>query len=113
MFVLSKMVTNRPVMSLRNGQRVANTTGIIINPNNLKIEGFYCVDSFEKKKVLILLSQDVRDILPVGIAVNDHDDLTPPEDLIRLNDLIKMNFSVLNKSVVTESGKRMGKVIDF
>lgn len=113
MLVLSKMILNRPVMSLRTGRQVATAQTAIINPNNLKIEGFNCVDSFDKKKHLILLTQDIRDVLPAGIVVDDHSDLSEPDDLIRLQKIIKLNFELLGKTVVTSAKKRVGKVSDF
>ncbi len=113
MQVLSQSLLNKPVMSLRTGGRIGTVTQPIINPNNLKIEGFYCQDSVDKKLQLILLSQDIRDILPVGIVVNDHDVLAHPEDLIRLRETLRVNFELLGKTVVTTSKQRLGKVSDF
>ena len=99
-------------MSLRTGQQVATTTKVIINPNNLKIEGFYCADRF-KHKELILLYQDIREVIPQGIVINDHDVLAEPEDLVRLKDILQLDFQLLGKQVVTLSKQRLGKVTDF
>ena len=113
MLILSKMILNRPVMSLRTGRPVATAYQPIINPNNLKIEGFFCEDSIDKKQHLVLLHQDIRDVLPAGLVVDDHDVLSDPEDLIRLKDVLELNFSVLGKTVVTEKKKKLGKVVDY
>jgi len=85
----------------------------IVNPNNLKIEAFYCTDRFDKKKQLVLLYQDVRDVLPDGIVVNDHEVLADPHEVIRLQELIKLNFELIGKPVVTVSKDKVGKVNDF
>ena len=100
-------------MSLRTGRPVATAYQPIINPNNLKIEGFFCEDSIDKKQHLVLLHQDIRDVLPAGLVVDDHDVLSDPEDLIRLKDVLELNFSVLGKTVVTEKKKKLGKVVDY
>lgn len=113
MLVLSKMILERPVMSLRTGRQVALAYAAIINPNNLKIEGFHCTDSFDKKKHLILVTQDIRDVLPAGLVVNDHGDLSEPEDLIRLQKTIDLNFELIGKTVVTTEKKRVGKISDY
>lgn len=99
-------------MSLRTGGQIATAIGPIINPNNLKIEGFYCQDRFSKG-VLILLSQDIRDTIPQGLVVNDHDVLAAPDELIRLKDVLEINFQLMDKPVVTVNKKRLGKVNDF
>ena len=113
MLVLSKMILNRPVMSLRTGRQVATAFGAIINPNNLKVEGFYCEDSINKKQQLILVTQDVRDVLPAGLVVDDHDVLVEPSDLIRLKKTMDLQFEIIGKAVVTAGKKRLGKVADF
>lgn len=113
MLLLSKSLLGRPVMSLRTGGLVATTQTAIINPNNLKIEGFYCQDSANKKQQLILLYQDIRDIIAQGIVVNDHDVLSHESELIRLKDIISLKFELIGKPVVTISKERLGKVGDF
>jgi hypothetical protein len=112
MLLLSKSLLDQPIMSLRTGGQIAVSTGLIINPNNLKIEGFYCQDRFEKRQ-LVLLTQDIRDMVPQGIIVDDHDRLSDPEELIRLKDILELEFELLGKSVVTVSKTRLGKVNDF
>jgi len=112
MLQLSESLFRKSVLSLRTGTPVAIITGLIINPNNLKIEGFYCEDSLDKKE-LILLSQDIRDILPNGYVVNDHDVLAEPEDLVRLKDILELRFELMGKQVVTVNKEKVGKVSDF
>lgn len=113
MQILSNSLLNRPVMSLRTGSQVATTTRAIINPNNLKIEGFYCTDSMDKKLQLILLAQDIRDLLPAGIVINDHSVLAEEKDLVRLKDVLRTNFEIFGKLVVSDSKQKLGKVNDF
>ena len=103
---------NKPVMSLRTSAQVAVATEPIINPDNLKIEGFYCQDRFSKNRI-VLLSQDIRDILPQCYAINDHEVLAEPIELIRLKKVLQINYKLLGKPVFTVSKKKLGKVNDF
>lgn len=112
MLQLSKTLFNRPVLSLRTGGQIATAIRPLINPDNFKIEGFFCEDRFSKSE-LILLSQDIRDFLPQGFVVNDHDVLSEPEELVRFKKIIKINFEIMDKPVVTVNKKRLGKVNDF
>lgn len=100
-------------MSLRTGAVIANITSPIFNPNNLKIEGFYCQDRFDKKKELILLYQDIRDIMAKGYVVNDHDVLVEANELVRLKDVLELNYQLIGKHVETISKQKVGKVSDF
>ena len=112
MLQLSASLLDRPVLSLRTGGTIARTISPIIDPNNLKIEGFHCQDVLERRQP-VLLSQDIRDVLPQGIVVNDHEALTGAEDIIRLKGVLDLNFRILGKKVVTVSKQRLGRVEDF
>jgi len=112
MLRLSESLLNRPIMSLRTGQPVATALEPIINPNNLKIEGFYCSDRFSKEQ-LVLLYQDIRDIIPQGFIVDDHDVLTSADELVRLKDVMDIGFKLIGKPVVTINKQRIGKVSDY
>lgn len=112
MLKLSQSFTGTDVLSLRTGGVIGKTTKPIINPNNLKIEGWYVLDQFNNS-TRILLSSEVRDMLVQGLVVNDHDALSDPDDLVRLQDILKLHFELLNKLVTDQKGKRLGKVSDY
>jgi sporulation protein YlmC with PRC-barrel domain len=105
------MLLNRPVMGLRTGTQVATTTNAIINPDNLKIEGFYCQTT--DKRHLVLVYQDIRDVIPQGVVVNDSDVLSEPGELVRLKKIMDIGFELMGKKVTTEDGEKVGKVGDF
>jgi uncharacterized protein YrrD len=112
MLQLSASLLKRSVLSLRTGSPVATVKSPIINPNSLKIEGFYCEDRFSKHE-LVLLYQDIRDILPQGFVVNDHDVLVEPEELVRLKEIMDVAFNLIGKQVVTVDKEKVGKVSDY
>lgn len=112
MLQLSATILNQPVLSLQTGQQIALATTPIINPNNLKIEGFYC-QSTDERKTLILLEQDIREIIRDGLVVNDYSVLAEEDDLIRLQDILKLGFNPVGKTVITVSKQRIGKVSDY
>ena len=112
MLQLSAALLNKNVMSLRTGQAIATVTAAIFNPNNLKIEGFYCQDRFDKRE-LILLYQDIREVLKQGYVVNDHAVLAEPDDLVRLKDVLELNYELIGKPVQTITKHKVGKVSDY
>jgi len=99
-------------MSLRTGTPVAYVTSPIINPDNLKIEGFYCTDVFSKEQ-LVLLYQDIRELLPQGFVIDDHDVLASADELVRLRDIMELAFPLLNMPVETQTKEKIGKVADY
>lgn len=112
MLRLSNTLFDKSVLSLRTGGPIAAIKAPIINPDNLKIEGFYCEDRFSKAE-LILVSQDIREILPQGFVVNDHDVLVEADDLVRLKKVLEINYQIIGKQVETISKQKIGKVSDY
>jgi uncharacterized protein YrrD len=112
MLLLSETLLNQPVLSLRTGSQVAQIFGFIVNPDNFKVEGFYCHDRLSKDD-LVLLYQDVRNIIGQGVIINDHDVLSHPNILVRLQEIIKINYLLVGKPVVTIGKVKVGKVKDF
>lgn len=112
MLKLHGSLINQPIMSLRTGGRVATSEAIILNPNNLKLEGVYCIDQINGQQ-LVLLTQDIREIVGQGIVIDDHDVLVEPSDLIRLKQIIEMQYQLLGKPVHTVNKEKVGKVHDF
>ncbi len=112
MLQLSNYFSQKPVLSLRTGMPVATAITPIINPKNLKIEGFYCEDSVERAS-LILLSQDIRELNRRGFIINDHDALAEPDDLVRLQGVLNIQFELLKKNVETVGKEKVGKVNDY
>lgn len=112
MLLMGQQLIGKPVLSLRTGGAIGVVLEVIINPKNLKIEGWYVNDAQGRQK-RILLSQDIRDIIQQGFVVNDHDALTDPKELVRLESVLKLGFVLIGKPVVTESKKNLGKVNDY
>lgn len=108
---MSKSLYNQKVMSLRLGSPIAIAIEPIINPHNLKILGWWCKTPGGTKQQ-VLLAEDVREILPQGLAVNDADAISHSNDLVRHNEILTIHFQLLNKAVKTKRQK-LGKVADF
>ncbi len=112
MLRLSGDLENRDVLSLRVGQEIGCATMPIINPNNLKIEGWHAEER-GTKEYRVLPSTHIREILPKGFVVDDHESLTHPEDLVRMQDILQLQFELKGKSVKTDAGRKLGKVTDY
>jgi hypothetical protein len=111
MLKMSSSLFNIPVVSLRLGQPIAVAESPIINPHNLKIVGWWCKDNNAAGKQ-ILLTDDIRESVSQGLAVNDESALSAPEDLVRYKEILDANFQLMDKLVKTKRQK-IGKVHDF
>jgi hypothetical protein len=111
MLMMSSTLRNRPVMSLRTGTQIATALEPIIDPRSLKILGWWC-QVLNNKDQLVLLAEDVREQMPSGLAVNDEDALSMPDDLVRHREMLDIKFQLINKPVKNKRQK-LGKVDDF
>lgn len=111
MLRMSGSLYNKPVISLRISKAIATAIEPIINPHNLKILGWWC-KSPGNNAVSVLLSEDVREVNNQGLAVNDEDSLSVPEDLARHREILNILFKLIDKIVKTKRHK-LGKVSDY
>jgi hypothetical protein len=111
MLILGNSFTKMPVLSLRNGGRIARVVGHLINPHTLKIDGIWCTTAVSKKYFL-LLPTEIREVTLKGVIVNDLSSLSDPDEVVRLKKIIDLHFDLLGKRVI--SGRMpAGKVIDY
>ncbi len=109
MLKLNGSLRNLPVLSLRSGGLLATAKSPLIDPDNLKVVGWFCnLRGVET----VLLAEDVRDFNPSGLVVDDEAALSSPADLVRLQNLINMKYDPLGKLVKTDREK-LGKVADY
>lgn len=82
MLMLSNKLYGQPILSLRSGSKVGKTIEPIINPANLKILGWWCQSPLYKFPI-VLLAEDVREVSPRGLIIDDNDALSDPDELAR------------------------------
>lgn len=102
------------ILSLHVGGEIARITELVMNPNNLKIIAFRVEGP--------LVRDDVGDILPIesvrefsthGAIVDSIDELIDGEEVVRIRDVLKLNFSLTGLKVITKKKSKLGKVSDF
>ena len=111
MLFLSTKLSNIPLLSIRNAGRIGLVLKPIINPHNLHVDGFYCQVPHSQKPV-ILLDMFVRELSPSGLITNEHNDLSEPEELVRLQPILKLQFDLVGKTVIS-GNKKLGKVAEY
>lgn len=109
MLKLSGSLRNQPVLSLRSSTVLATAKEPIINPNNLKILGWRCSAGGAEN---ILLADDIRDMGPAGIIVNDEAALSTPVELVRHKEVLEINYQPIGK-LVKSNREKLGKVSDY
>jgi len=101
---------NLPVMSLQTGTQVGIAVGHIIDPRRLNIVAFYCEGPLIDFAPAILHTTDIREFSSIGLIVDSADNIMPPDDLVRLKEIIDYGFDLEGKLVIEEGGHKLGKV---
>ncbi len=111
MLLLGSSFGKFPLLSLRTGTIVGSIVGHLINPHKLRVDALWCkVGGFKQPKLLLV--QDIREVSPRGVIIDDHEILVDPEDVIRLKAIIDLQFDLIDKKVI--SGRLpIGKVADY
>lgn len=113
MLFLSSDITNKTIFSLESGEDVANISGMVVNPNNLKIEAFYVSSPFIAYDAVVFAS-DIRESNLDGFVVDGMKNLVPLDsNLIRLQKIINLNFKIDELNVQNSDGKKIGKIKEY
>lgn len=113
MLVLRERIIGVPVMSLQTGAEIARTESAIIDPRYLRIHAFYCNGPQLDTKPAVLHIEDIREVSSLGFIVDGADDLMPPDDLVRLKEIVDFKFKLEDKPVVDDTGRKIGKVSNY
>lgn len=114
MLVRGSKLIGCPVLSLHVGSKIAAIKQLIIDPDILKIIACQVDGPLVGREVGEILPVDsVREFSRLGMIVDSADEFVEPNDIIRVRDVLKLNFSLTGLKVETKKGNKLGKVIDF
>ncbi len=113
MLIIGTRLLNTPVMSLQTGGRLGVTQKPIIDPSNLKIVAFEVEGPLLSERPALLRVADIREMGKVGMIINSNDEIIGLNDVIKIEKLYKMDFSLINLPVIDDQRHRLGKVEDY
>ena len=114
MLILGSKLLDQSILSLQVGGQIASTLEPIIDPSNLKIIAYTLSGPLiDKSPENVLLTNDIREFSRMGFIIDSIDDLVDPNEIIKLKNILKLNFKLIGHRVETVKSKKIGKVIDF
>lgn len=114
MLISSTDLTNFPILSLRSSSKIATISKLIINPYDLTIQALKLTGrQLDNPKDSYLLPEDIREISPLGIIVNDSEDIVSSTDVIRLQKTLDLQFELIGLPVIDKQQRKVGKVINY
>ncbi|PID33491.1 hypothetical protein CR969_00420 [Candidatus Saccharibacteria bacterium] len=109
----SEKFLNSPVMSLQTGSELARTSKAIIDPRDLTIVAYELEGRMLDRSPSLLMIRDIREIGPLGMIIDSTDELVAPGDVINLKKVYEYQFKLLDKPVIDEDKRKVGKVIGY
>ena len=113
MLILASKLLNTPIMGLQTGSQLALTGNAIINPENLQILAYQLkANSFSNEEMLIRIA-DIRELSRIGFIIDSGEDFILPTDVIKIEEIIDLDFDILSLKVEDEKGSKIGRIIDY
>ena len=114
MLVVGSKLIGMAVMSVHVGGEIARVKTPIVDPAGLRVIGYELTGPLLRgMKEQILLTDDVREYGRLGLIIDSRDELVAQEDVVRIDEVMKLNFDLVGLKVVTKKGQRLGKVSDY
>jgi sporulation protein YlmC with PRC-barrel domain len=112
MYILASDIENLPVISLQTGETIARLHRPVIDMGRLEISAFRCED-MSSHESHILLPRDIRQFASDGLLIDNEDELSGEDDVVRMRPLMKQDFNPRGKTVVSDLGRRLGSVDNY
>lgn len=100
-------------MSLQTGAKIAQIKTAIIDPGTLTVVAYHLVGRRLESDNVLLLTRDVREISNIGLIVDSADELVLEEDMVTLKDILKLEFNLVDKSVIDDRRTKLGRIYDY
>lgn len=113
MLILGSNLENTPIMALQTGSQLAITGEPIIDPTQLKIVAYRTERNMYSDEELLIRIADIRELSRLGFIIDSGEDFINPTDVIKIEEIIKLDFHLNGIKVVDKNGKFIGKVFDY
>lgn len=113
MLLLGSRLLNTPVLSLQTGGEIARTVQPVIDPANLGVVAYTVDTKLLHGRQYFVRPADVRELSDIGMIIDSIDELVSEGDVIKLDEMYALGFMLEGMSVRDETGKKLGKVVDY
>ena len=113
MLVYGSKLLNTQVLSVQTGSPIGYVSKIIVNPDNLQIIALELTGPLVDSENYILDISSIREYSTYGIVVDSVDELVAPDDVIKISEILALNFELTNLKVETKKGSKLGHIIDY
>lgn len=101
------------MLSVQAGGAVAEVSSPIVDPDDLSIIALKLTGPLTNASNNILDTKSIREYSELGIAIDSEDELVSEGDVIKISEVMKLNFNLIGLKVETKKGSRLGRITDF
>jgi uncharacterized protein YrrD len=113
MLLLGDHLLKTPVMSLQVGSKIAETTQPIIDPRSLTIVAYEVEGPLLSEHPSFIRIADIRELGNLGMIIDSSDEIVGKNDVVKVNELLALNFNLIGMKVVDTKNKKLGSVINY
>ena len=113
MLVTASRLVGTPILSMQSASPIGTVSEIIVDPNSLKIVAFRIAGPIVNRNSSILAVSSIREYSRYGMVVDSIDELVADDDVIKISQVLELNFSLTGLKVETKKGGKLGTVSDF
>ncbi len=113
MLVANSRLIGTPILSVQAGGPIARIASSIVDPNDLKILAFRLEGPLIDRNTNILDVRSIREYSNYGMVIDDIEELVAPDDVIKIQQVLELNFDLIGLRAKTKKGSKLGRVIDF
>ena len=113
MLIYNSKLINLPILSVQDSGKIGTISNTIIDPDSLKIIAFRVHGAISSDGGNILDINSVREYSNFGLVIDSTDELVRDDDIVKISQVLSLNFSLIGLKVETKKGSKLGKVLDF
>lgn len=113
MLITASHLIGTNILSIQSSGPIGYISAPIVDPDSLKIIAFRLSGPLISRDEDILDAKSIREYSKFGCVINSSDDLIGPTDVIQIEKVLKLNFSLIDLKVETKKGTKLGRIIDY
>ncbi|MBR3253777.1 hypothetical protein IKF86_00820 [Candidatus Saccharibacteria bacterium] len=112
MLITASRLIGTPILSVQASAKIAEVAEPIVDPDTLKIIAFRVISPLVRT-ANILDVKSIREYSNYGMVVDSIEEFVEPDDIVKISNILKLNFALPGLKVETKKGSKLGKVADY
>ena len=112
MFIQASQLQHHHLVALESRTVIGKIVGLIFDPTNGRLLALAIHPKGWLVKKQLLVASDILGVEPGFVLTRQADDMVRPDELVRVQEVIKAKIPILGQPALTESGQKLGQVTD-